>query len=243
MLQQAVGTTSGSSRARVDFGSAEQLGVDAGDDARVFGRFLVILRRGRLYSFDLGPGGPREQTLRLLGFVNLYGASSDGSVFRRWYKLMVRGDRIIVVGYDVSARDVEIQLLRIDGDGVVSRTAMSQLRVNCAYGRCDARLAGDKLVLFASAPLKGRSADPLSALRREVLPDSKGEDVLSSSARRAALFVLFPNDSLVGAQLFSEFDHDMRCDVASIFVRGARDHRSAQRWLPCLAYRGICLDT
>ena len=212
VLQQTTSSTGGARRVWTDFGPAEQQGVDAGDDAKVFGRFLVILRRGRLFSFDLGLGGPREGTMRLIGFVNLYGATGSAE-FRRLYKLMVRGDQIVVAGYEVAARDVEIQLLRIDGDGVVRRTATHQLRVNCAYGRCDARLAGDKLVILASSPLTATTADSPSALlaMRRVLPTSKAEGFRSLVTPRDMF--AFPNDSLVGSAPY--LNSIAICDVTS----------------------------
>jgi len=212
VLQQAIGTTGGSSRARTQYGPAEQQGVESGDDAKVFGRFLVILRRGRLFSFDLGLGGQRERTMWLIGFVNLYGAAGSTEV-RRLYKLMVRGDQIVVIGYDISARDVEIQLLHIAGDGVVSRTARHQLRVNCAYGGCNARLAGDKLVILASSPLNATATDwsaGLPAIRR-LFPASKAEDSQSLVTPRDVF--AFPNDSLVGSTPF--LNSVTVCDVTS----------------------------
>jgi hypothetical protein len=201
VLQQAVSTTGGPANARADFGPVEQQGVDEGDDVRVFGRFVLILRRGRLFSFDLGSDAGRRRTLRLVGFMNLYGAVGN-TVFRPYYKIMLRGNQVVVIGYDNSEHEVEIQLLRIADDGTVSRTAMHQLRVNCEYVRCAARLAGEKLVLFSSIPLNSRSADPLSPLPavRRVYPNSEPE-VFRPLVTPQRIF-RFPSDSLIGSAPF-----------------------------------------
>ena len=84
VLQEAVSTSGGSGRAQANFAPAEQ-GVDEGDDVSALGRFLLILRRGRLYSFDLGPDSRHGRAMRLIGFMNLYGAAGN-TVFRPYYR-------------------------------------------------------------------------------------------------------------------------------------------------------------
>jgi hypothetical protein len=207
VLQQAVITTGGSTGARADFGPVEQQGVDDGDDVRVFGRFLLILRRGRLYSFDLGSDRGHKRAPRLVGFMNLYGATE----FRPYYTLMLRGNQIVAIGYHNSERELGIQLFRIADDGVVGRTASYQFRVDCMYVRCAAHLAGDKLVLFSTSPFNARSTDPLSPLpaMRRMIPDSVPED-FHSLVTPQRIF-RFPEDSLIGSAPF--MNTFTTCDV------------------------------
>jgi hypothetical protein len=208
VLQQGVSAAGGPRGARANFGPAEQSDVDAGDDVAVSGHFLVILRRGRLYSFDLGPERGRDRTLRLVGFMNLYSANSQ---FRPYYKLMLRGTRIIVVGYHNSEREVEVQLLHLADDGVLSRTASYELRVDCAHERCIARLAGDRLVLFSTTPLAAGSVDALSLLPavKRMIPDAASGDF--QSLVTASRMFRFPNDSMIGSAPF--LNTVTMCDV------------------------------
>jgi hypothetical protein len=201
VLQQNVSVAGGSSGRRNGPTSDEQQGVDSGDDSRVLGRFLVILRRGRLFSFDLGSREPQKRSLRLIGFMNLYAAPGT-SRFRPYYKLMVRGKQLVVIGYDNAERGVDVHLLRISDDGVVSRTAIYKLRVDCEYVRCHARLADGKLALFSTSPLTANNADStsnLSAVKR-VFPDSNPEEFHSLVTLRH--IYRFPNDSSIGSAPF-----------------------------------------
>ena len=116
-----------------------------------------------------------------------------------------------MVGYDISERRVEIQLLGISDDGVVSRRATHQLRIDCEFGGCVARLTGQKLVLFSTIPLHARTADPLSLLPavRRIYPNAEPE-AFRSLATREQIFP-FPNDSLIGSAPF--LNTITMCDV------------------------------
>ncbi|MEO8880890.1 MAG: carboxypeptidase-like regulatory domain-containing protein [Gemmatimonadaceae bacterium] len=201
VLHQSVGTTGGSSGASKNSDNPEQAGVDAGDDVRLVGRFLVILRRGRLFSFDLGTEDKQHQALRLVGFMTAFDPGSSPASMR-YDKFVVRGNQIVVLGYGIAGGGLEIHRFRISDDGVLRRDGTHQLRVDCAYTKCVARLAGDKLILFASFPVNLSGEQPLASLpaMRKWSPDSKPFDFQSLVSPQRIF--RFPNDSLIGSKPF-----------------------------------------
>lgn len=201
VLQQSIGTTGGSSGASKNSDVPEQAGVDAGDDVRLVGRFLVILRRGRLFSFDLGTNDKQHQALRLVGFMTAFDPGSSPASMR-YDKFVVRGNQLIVLGYGIAGGGLEIHRFRISDGGVLRRDGTHQLRVDCAYTSCVAHLAGDKLVLFASFPVNLSGEQPLASLpaMRKWSPESKPSDFRSLVSPQRIF--RFPNDSLIGSKPF-----------------------------------------
>lgn len=210
--QQAVSTGAGSSGARDQFAAGEQNGVDEGSDTKLVGRILVILHRDRLYSIDLGAPGANSRTLRSLGFINVPDVGIN-SMTMRYDRFVVHGNRIIVLGYDVGESKVEVEFFRLEMDGALRREGAYQIRVNCKYSSCRARLAGDKLVLLAGIPLNMRSKRPLSSLPalRVWHPDSAAVEYRPLvTARRV---YRFPIDSLIGSLPY--LSSITTCDVAT----------------------------
>lgn len=201
VLQQSIGTSGGSSGASRSFAVPELAGVDAGDDVRLVGRFLVILRRGRLFSFDLGAEDKQHRALRLVGFMKAFDPGIDPGPMR-FDKFVVRGNQLTVLGYGIAGGGLEIHRFRMGQDGVFRRDGTYQLRVNCAYTRCVARLAGDKLVLFASFPVNLSGEQPIASLpaMRKWSPDSKPSDFRSLVSPQRIF--RFSNDSLIGSKPF-----------------------------------------
>lgn len=88
----------------------QELAVDEGDIVKRHGNHLVLLRRGRLFTFDMGagPGAPLRAVDRADVFPFTY--SHDA-----WYdELLIHDDTLIVTGYNFSIGLTELALFHID---------------------------------------------------------------------------------------------------------------------------------
>ena len=131
----------------------------------------------------------------------------------RYDKFVVHGNRIIVLGYDTGESMIEVRLFRLGSDGVLRREGTFQIRVNCKYSIMRARLAGDKLVLFAGSPLNTRDKQLLSSL-----PALRAWNPGSIAAQYRPLVTAhrvyrFPVDSLIGSLPY--LSSITTCDVAT----------------------------
>jgi hypothetical protein len=172
MLQQLVVTGEGVESAATDelTTNVQSEGVDEGDIVKLSGRFLVILRRGRLFTVDLGLHERNERELRSRGSINAFGPQVDPA--GTWYdELIVYRDRIIVIGYSYQRNGTELGLFRIGPNGSLRFEGTYQLRSYDYYSSRNyaSRLVGGKLVFYAPLPFGVEIDGPSStfpALRR-----------------------------------------------------------------------------
>ena len=94
--------------------NVQSVGVDEGDIVKLAGRYLVILRRGRLFTVDVGQRETDERELRSRAAVNAFGPEVDPA--GTWYdELIVYRDRIVVIGYSYQRNGAELGLFRNSG--------------------------------------------------------------------------------------------------------------------------------
>lgn len=162
-------------------------GVERGDIVRQAGRFLLVLRRGRLHSIDIRAG--RGGGLALADRVDPGGPMS--SIHDN---LLVRGEHVLVVG--LTRAGGLLSVLRLGSDGRLTREGIFLFSASADY---QAALAGDNLVLYGSTdmPYWGGS-DPefgwpslrrwdQAAAERRAPPvlDETGEPVADDGTREA----------------------------------------------------------
>jgi len=140
--------------------NTQEAGVDEGGIIKTHGDHLVVLRRGRLFSIDLG--GDRLAPLSAIDVPPVRGHNA-------WYdEMLVHGDSIVVVGYSYEQSATEIGLFRIDAAGSLSRVDTYFLRSNDYYSSRNyaSRLVGDKLVFYMPHYVGAQiDADNLPAVR------------------------------------------------------------------------------
>lgn len=128
--------------------NVQEAGVDEGGIVKAAGDYLVVLRRGRLFTLSTAgglsavdsidvppPGTPAPKT------------SWDGA----WYdEMLVLGDRIVVIGYSYETQGTEILRFRLSPDGRLSFEDASRLRASDYYSAENyaSRLIGNELVLY-----------------------------------------------------------------------------------------------
>jgi hypothetical protein len=136
--------------------NVQHAGVDEGDIVKLHGNQLVMLRRGRLYTIDIGGGA-----LRPVSSLEAFGPDIDPE--GTWYdELLVSDETVAVIGYSYERGGTEVGLFRIDGAGRLSYRATYQLRSDDYYSSRNyaSRLIGDKLIFYAPLYLSPDSEDP-----------------------------------------------------------------------------------
>ncbi len=136
--------------------NVQHAGVDEGDIVKLHGKYLVVLRRGRLYTISL-----QDEGLTPVSSVDAYGPDIDPS--GGWYdEMMIYGDTIAVIGYSYQRGGTEVGLFTISGEGKLSYRSTYHLRSNDYYSSRNyaSRLIGSKLIFYSPLYLYD-GADPL----------------------------------------------------------------------------------
>ena len=154
-------------------------GVDEGGIVKAVGDFIVVLRRGRIFSISLKKGG--ESTLSPTHMVDAYPA---GSTLGTWYdEMLVYDNRIIVIGYSYRVRATEIGLFRIDGQGTITHENTYFLTSNDYYSSRNytGRLVGNELIFYMPyyLSLYGEPDRRLPALRQ--LDETKFDSIIEAT--------------------------------------------------------------
>lgn len=140
-------------------------GVDEGDIVKAHGDYLVVLRRGRLFTIRIGGGA-----LQPVSTMPAHGPDVDPS--GTWYDEMLLGNgRVVVVGYSYARGGTEIGLFDLDPQGGLHYRATYQLRSNDYYSARNyaSRLIGDRLVFYTPLYINAHRLDPedfMPALRQ-----------------------------------------------------------------------------
>ncbi|HEX9938566.1 MAG TPA: beta-propeller domain-containing protein, partial [Longimicrobium sp.] len=158
-------------RAAESITNVQHAGVDEGGIVKVHGDYLVILRRGRLFTVRVG-----GDALQPVSAVDAFGPGIDPQ--GAWYdELLVSGDQVVVIGYSYRRGGTEVGLFRITPDGRLAHRSTWQLRSADYYSSRNyaSRLVGGKLVFYAPLPVRMSARDPFAgfpAFRRWGAADS-----------------------------------------------------------------------
>lgn len=134
--------------------------MDEGGIVKVAGDYLIILRRGRLFSVSTA-----GDDLSAIDEIDAYppGVNPGGD----WYdEMLVSGDWVVVVGYSYARGGTEINRFRLGRDGRFTFVDSHHLRSNDYYSAENyaSRLVGDQLVFYTPLYFGWRNEDPLDAL-------------------------------------------------------------------------------
>jgi len=136
--------------------NVQTAGVDEGGIVKRAGDFLIVLRRGRLFTVRVG-GDALQPTAAVDAYAP--GASPQGA----WYdELLVSGRDIVVIGYSYARGGTEIGLFEIDGDGGLRYRATHHLRSFDYYSSRNyaSRLIGRRLIFYTPTLLSPWVAQP-----------------------------------------------------------------------------------
>lgn len=138
----------------------QEAGVDEGGIVKNWRDYLVVLRRGRLFTVSLA-----NNSMRPVDTIDAFppGVSGQGD----WYdEMLIAGDRVIVIGYSYARGGTEVNRFRIAPDGQLSFEDAYHLKSNDYYSSRNyaSRLIGNRLVYYTPLYLGWRGDDPLEAL-------------------------------------------------------------------------------
>lgn len=144
--------------------NVQHAGVDEGGIVKVHGEYLVVLRRGRLFTVRIADGA-----LTPGSSINAFGP--DVSPSGAWYdEMLVSKGRVVVIGYSYQRGGTELGLFDIDGDGKLTYKSTYHLRSNDYYSSRNyaSRLIGDKLIFYSPLYLRNfeQPFDSFPAMRR-----------------------------------------------------------------------------
>jgi hypothetical protein len=143
--------------------NVQHAGVDEGGIVKLHGDYLVILRRGRLFTVA-------ADTLKPVSISDAFGPGVDPR--GAWYdEMLISGSTIAVIGYSYARGGTEIGLFDISRSGDLSYRATYHLRSNDYYSSRNyaSRLIGSKLVFYTPLylnPWHGNPYDQLPAMRK-----------------------------------------------------------------------------
>lgn len=142
--------------------NTQTAGVDEGGIVKVHGNYLVILRRGRLFTVDI-----HDKNLRPVTIIDAFAPGSSGN---GWYdEMLVSEDTVIVIGYSYEKRGTEVVLFDIHRDGQLSYKSTYVLRSNDYYSSRNyaSRLIDNKLIFYTPLYLNfhGNPLDSFPAMR------------------------------------------------------------------------------
>jgi hypothetical protein len=127
------------------------LGVDEGDIVKHRGDYLIVLRRGRLFTVRVG-----GDALQPVAAVDAFGPDVDP--VGTWYdEMLVSDDTVAVIGYSYSRGGTEVGVFDLDARGGLRHRATYQLRSNDYYSSRNyaSRLVGHRLVFYSPLDIAG----------------------------------------------------------------------------------------
>ena len=154
--------------------NVQHAGVDEGGIVKLHGPYLVVLRRGRLFTVRIG-----DDNLQPVSAVDAFGPDINPKY--SWYdEMLVSGNTVVVIGYSYERGGTEIGLFGIDDAGRLSYRSTHHLRSNDYYSSRNyaSRLIDNKLIFYTPLRLNLNYKDPLQsfpALRKWHKGATEGE--------------------------------------------------------------------
>jgi hypothetical protein len=140
--------------------NVQTAGVDEGGIVKRAGDFLVILRRGRLFTVRVG-----GDALQPVAHSDAYAPGSDPG--GAWYdEMLIAGRTVVVIGYSYARGGTEVGLFELGHDGRLDYRATYHLRSFDYYSSRNyaSRLIGSKLVFYTPTLLSPWGAPPMTLL-------------------------------------------------------------------------------
>ncbi|WP_066528170.1 beta-propeller domain-containing protein [Erythrobacter sp. CCH5-A1] len=125
--------------------NTQEAGVDEGGIVKQAGDYLVVLRRGRLFTIRIG-----GDALAPAGMIDAFppGKKDPGDT---WYdEMLIHERQVIVIGYSYGSDGTEINRFDIAADGKLAYRDTHYLRSGDYYSSSNyaSRLIGDELVVY-----------------------------------------------------------------------------------------------
>lgn len=124
-------------------------GVDEGDIVKKQGDYLIVLRRGRLFTVRIG-----GDELQPVSSIDAFAPNSDPN--ETWYdEMLVSRDTVVVIGYSYDRGGTEVGVFDLTAQGQLKYRDTYQLRSNDYYSARNyaSRLVGRTLIFYSPLQL------------------------------------------------------------------------------------------
>jgi hypothetical protein len=158
-LQEIAVTAQRASPSRTSITNNQESDVDEGDIVKQYGRFLIVLQDGRLFSIDMGS---RAAELKLADRIDVYSSAKAEA----WYdELLIHDNHLVVTGYNYGEDATEINVISVDEAGKLALEARYYLQSQDYYSGSNyaSRLVRGRFVIYT--PVDISSDDPLEIPR------------------------------------------------------------------------------
>ena len=148
--------------------NVQEAGVDEGDIVKLFKDYLVVLRRGRLFTVDIKDRS--EPVLKPVSRVNAFPEGLSGGT---WYdEMLIYKKNIIVVGYSYNMNATEIGRFSINDKGKIAHVSTHFLDSNDYYSSRNyaSRLIGNTLIFYMPYYMFGYGGYGYGGGRKVMLP-------------------------------------------------------------------------
>lgn len=193
MVMEAAAEDASAGAAPESITNTQEAGVDEGGIVKNAGDYLVVLRRGRLFTINHG-----DDDLEPVSAIDAFppGKRDPGST---WYdEMLVSGTQVIVIGYSYGEYGTELNRFDLSENGNLAYRDTHYLRSGDYYSSSNyaSRLIGDELILYAPVYAQwGNLERTLPALRgygenAETTPLVKPQDFLIAEPYRGGEYSL-----------------------------------------------------
>ncbi len=125
--------------------NTQEAGVDEGGIVKNAGDFLVVLRRGRLFTVRTGDGA-----LDPVDTIDAFPPKKKNPGDTWYDEMLIRGNQVIVIGYSYGAFGTELNRFDISDSGELTYRDTHYMRSGDYYSSSNyaSRLIGDELILY-----------------------------------------------------------------------------------------------
>jgi len=172
--------------------NTQEAGVDEGGIVKNAGNFLVVLRRGRLFTVRTGDGD-----LAPVDTIDAFPPKKKNPGDTWYDEMLIRGNQVIVIGYSYGAFGTELNRFDISDSGELSYRDTHYMRSGDYYSSSNyaSRLIGDELILYTPVYANWSNLeDSLPAMREfgedEATPLVDPQDFLVAEPYRSGKYQL-----------------------------------------------------
>jgi len=195
--------------------NTQEAGVDEGGIVKNAGDFLVVLRRGRLFTVRTGNGA-----LAPVDTIDAFPPKKKNPSDTWYDEMLIRGNQVIVIGYSYGSFGTEINRFDISQSGELTYRDTHYMRSGDYYSSSNyaSRLIGDELILYTPVYANWRDLDAsLPAMRKFEQDEAqvlvKPEDFLVADPYRSGRYRLGMLHTVTRCDLAAA---EMECSATAI---------------------------
>ncbi len=195
--------------------NTQEAGVDEGGIVKNAGDFLVVLRRGRLFTVRTGDG-----SLSPVDTIDAFPPKKKNPGDTWYDEMLIRGNQVIVIGYSYGAFGTELNRFDISDTGELTYRDTHYMRSGDYYSSTNyaSRLIGDELILYTPVYANWNDLEGSLPAMRDFGDDEaevlvKPEDFLVAQPYRSGRFPVNMLHTVTRCDLAAE---DLECSATAI---------------------------